>query len=159
MDNDYDVIYFLLFLSITGISFVGLVFCLAGGTSPKTEGASSKQRLFYGAMASLVHILFVILYVLTKTNCFTELESQGKLPGNLMDLFIIYIVGPVSVIEVNLSAGHKLFLIGWYISIIITWLLYCRYRNGQTLFLLLIPVLLWTAFNGVILFMAKYGSL
>ena len=159
MDNDYDVIYFLLFLSITGISFVGLVFRLAGGASPKTEGTSPKQRLYYGAMASLVHILFVILYVLTKTNCFTELECLGRLPGDLLDLFMIFIVGPVSVIEVNLSAGHKLFLIGWYISIIVTWLLYCRFRNGLTLFLLLIPVLLWTGFNVVVLFMAKYGSL
>lgn len=159
MDNDYDVIYFLLFLSITGISFVGLVFRLAGGASPKTEGTSPKQRLYYGAMASLVHILFVILYVLTKTNCFTELESQGKLPGNLMDLFIIYIVGPVSVIADNLPVGHNIFLIGWYVSIIITWLLYCRFRNGQTLFLLLIPVLLWTGFNVVVLFMAKYGGI
>lgn len=159
MDNDYDVIYFLLFLSIIGISFVGLVFRLAGGTSPKTEGASSKQRLLYGAMASLVHILFVILYVLTKTDCFTNFESLGGLPGDFMDLFMIFIVGPVSVIEANLSVGHKLFLIGWYVSIIITWLLYCRYRNGLTLFLLLIPVLLWTGFNVVVLFMAKYGSL
>ena len=158
MDNDYDVIYFLLFLSITGISFVGLVFRLAGGASPKTEGTSPKQRLYYGAMASLVHILFVILYVLTKTDCFTNFESLGGLPGDLLDLFMIFIVGPVSVIEVNLSVGLKLFLIGWYVSIIITWLLYCRYRNGLTLFLLLIPVLLWTAFNGVILSMAQYGG-
>lgn len=159
MDNDYDVIYFLLFLSITGISFVGLVFRLAGGTSPKTEGASSNQRLLYGALASLVHILFVILYVLTKTDCFTNFESLGGLPGNLMDLFIIYIVGPVSVIADNLPVGHNIFLIGWYVSIIITWLLYCRFRNGQTLFLLLIPVLLWTGFNVVVLFMAQYGGI
>lgn len=159
MDNDYDVIYFLLFLSITGISFVGLVFRLAGGASPKTEGTSPKQRLYYGAMASLVHILFVILYVLTKTDCFTNFESLGGLPGDLMDLFMIFIVGPVSVIEVNLPAGHILFLIGWYVSMIVTWLLYCRYRNGLTLFLLLIPVLLWTGFNMVVLFMAQYGSL
>ena len=72
---------------------------------------------------------------------------------------MIFIVGPVSVIEVNLSVGLKLFLIGWYVSMIITWLLYCRFRNGLTLFLLLIPVLLWTAFNGVILSMAQYGDL
>lgn len=159
MNNDYDVIYFLLFLSVIGISFVGLVFRLAGRVSPKTEGTSPKQRLLYGAMASLVHILFVILYVLTKTDCFTNFESLGGLPGDLLDLFMIFIVGPVSVIEVNLSAGLKLFLIGWYVSIIITWLLYCRFRNGLTLFLLLIPVLLWTGFNVVVLFMAKYGSL
>ena len=159
MDNDYDVIYFLLFLSITGISFVGLVFRLAGRVSPKTEGTSPKQRLYFGTMASLVHILFVILYVLTKTNCFTNLESLGRQPGNLMDLFIIYIVGPISVIADNLPVGQNYFLIGWYVSIIITWLLYCRFRNGLTLFLLLIPVLLWTGFNGVVLFMAQYGSL
>ena len=158
MDNDYEIVYFLLFLSITGISFVGLVFRLAGGASPKTEGTSPKQRLYYGAMASLVHILFVILYVLTKTDCFTNFESLGRLPGDLMDLFIIFIIGPVSVIANNLPVEHKLFLIGWYVSIIITWLLYCRFRNGLTLFLLLIPVILWMAFNGVILSMAHYGG-
>ena len=156
--DDYEIVYFLLFFILAGLIMVGIAFRLAGGTSPKTEGASSKQRLFYGAMASLVHILFVILYVLTKTDCFTNFESLGRLPGDLMDLFIIFIVGPVSVIEVNLSAGLKLFLIGWYVSMIVTWLLYCRYRNGLTLFLLLIPVLLWTAFNGVILSMAQYGD-
>ncbi|MBR5711511.1 MAG: hypothetical protein IKX40_12205 [Thermoguttaceae bacterium] len=156
--DDYEIVNFLLFFILAGLIMVGIAFRLAGGTSPKTEGASSKQRLLYGAMASLVHILFVILYVLTKTDCFTNFESLGGLPGDFMDLFMIFIVGPVSVIEVNLSAGLKLFLIGWYISIIVTWLLYCRYRNGLTLFLLLIPVLLWTAFNGVILSMAQYGG-
>ena len=156
--DDYEIVYFLLFFILAGLIMVGIAFRLAGGASPKTEGTSPKQRLYYGAMASLVHILFVILYVLTKTNCFTELESQGKLPGNLMDLFIIYIVGPVSVIADNLPVGHNIFLIGWYVSIIVTWLLYCRYRNGLTLFLLLIPVLLWTAFNVVILSMAQYGG-
>ena len=156
--DDYEIVYFLLFFILAGLIMVGIAFRLAGGTSPKTEGASSKQRLFYGAMASLVHILFVILYVLTKTDCFTNFESLGGLPGDLLDLFMIFIVGPVSVIEVNLSAGLKLFLIGWYVSMIVTWLLYCRYRNGLTLFLLLIPVLLWTAFNGVILSMAQYGD-
>ena len=156
--DDYEIVYFLLFFILAGLIMVGIAFCLSGGTSPKTEGASSKQRLFYGAMASLVHILFVIMYVLTKTDCFTNLECLGRLPGDLMDLFMIFIVGPVSVIEVNLSAGLKLFLIGWYVSIIVTWLLYCRFRNGLTLFLLLIPVLLWTAFNVVILSMAQYGG-
>ena len=156
--DDYEIVYFLLFFILAGLIMVGLVFRLAGGASPKTEGTSPKQRLYYGAMASLVHILFVILYVLTKTNCFTELECLGRLPGNLMDLFIIYIVGPVSVIADNLPVGHNIFLIGWYVSIIITWLLYCRFMNGQTLFLLLIPVLLWTAFNVVILSMAQYGG-
>ena len=156
--DDYEIVYFLLFFILAGLIMVGIAFRLAGGASPKTEGASSKQRLFYGAMASLVHILFVIMYVLTKTDCFTNFESLGGLPGDLLDLFMIFIVGPVSVIEVNLSAGLKLFLIGWYVSMIITWLLYCRYRNGLTLFLLLIPVLLWTAFNVVILSMAQYGG-
>ncbi len=157
--DDYEIVYFLLFFILAGLIMVGIAFRLAGGTSPKTEGASSNQRLLYGALASLVHILFVILYVLTKTDCFTNFESLGGLPGDLMDLFMIFIVGPVSVIEANLSVGHKLFLIGWYVSMIITWLLYCRYRNGLTLFLLLIPVLLWTAFNVVVLFMAQYGDL
>ena len=157
--DDYEIVYFLLFFILSGLIMVGLVFRFASGASPKTERTSPKQRLYYGTMASLVHILFVILYVLTKTNCFTELECLGRLPGNLMDLFIIYIVGPVSVIADNLPVGHNIFLIGWYVSIIITWLLYCRFRNGQTLFLLLIPVLLWTGFNGVILFMAKYGGI
>ena len=156
--DDYEIVYFLLFFILAGLIMVGIAFRLSGGASPKTEGASSKQRLLYGAIASSVHILFVILYVLTKTNCFTELECLGRLPGNLMDLFIIYIVGPVSVIADNLPVGHNIFLIGWYVSIIITWLLYCRYRNGLTLFLLLIPVLLWTAFNVVILSMAQYGG-
>ena len=156
--DDYEIVYFLLFFILAGLIMVGIAFRLAGGASSKTEGKPPKQRLLYGAMASLVHILFVILYVLTKTDCFTNFESLGRLPGDLMDLFIIFIVGPVSVIEVNLSAGLKLFLIGWYVSMIVTWLLYCRYRNGLTLFLLLIPVLLWTAFNGVILFMAHYGG-
>ena len=156
--DDYEIVYFLLFFILAGLIMVGLVFRLAGGASPKTEGTSPKHRLYYGAMASLVHILFVILYVLTKTDCFTNLECLGRLPGDLMDLFMIFIVGPVSVIEVNLSVGLKLFLIGWYVSMIVTWLLYCRYRNGLTLFLLLIPVLLWTAFNGVILSMAQYGG-
>ncbi len=156
--DDYEIVYFLLFFILAGLIMVGIAFRLAGGTSPKTEGTSPKQRLYYGAMASLVHILFVIMYVLTKTDCFTNFESLGGLPGDLLDLFMIFIVGPVSVIEVNLSAGLKLFLIGWYVSIIITWLLYCRFRNGQTLFLLLIPVLLWTGFNGVILSMAQYGG-
>ena len=157
--DDYEIVYFLLFFILAGLIMVGIAFRLAGGTSPKTEGASSKQRLFYGAMASLVHILFVIMYVLIKTDCFTNLERLGRLPGDLMDLFMIFIVGPVSVIANNLPVEHKLFLIGWYVSIIITWLLYCRYRNGLTLFLLLVPVLLWTAFNGVILFMAHYGGI
>ena len=157
--DDYEIVYFLLFFILAGLIMVGIAFRLAGGASPKTEGTSSKQRLFYGAMASLVHILFVILYVLTKTDCFTNFESLGGLPGDLLDLFMIFIVGPVSVIADNLPVGHNLFLIGWYISIIVTWLLYCRYRNGLTLFLLLIPVLLWTAFNGVILSMAQYGDL
>ena len=156
--DDYEIVYFLLFFILAGLIMVGIAFRLAGGASPKTEGSSSKQRLLYGAMASLVHILFVILYVLTKTNCFTNLECLGRLPGDLMDLFIIYIVGPVSVIADNLPVGHNIFLIGWYVSMIVTWLLYCRYRNGLTLFLLLIPVLLWTGFNGVILSMAQYGG-
>jgi hypothetical protein len=156
--DDYEIVYFLLFFILAGLIMVGIAFRLAGGTSPKTEGASSNQRLLYGALASLVHILFVILYVLTKTDCFTNFECLGRLPGNLMDLFIIYIVGPVSVIADNLPVGHNYFLIGWYVSIIITWLLYCRFRNGQTLFLLLIPVLLWTGFNVVVLFMAQYGG-
>ena len=156
--DDYEIVYFLLFFILAGLIMVGIAFRLAGGTSPKTEGASSNQRLLYGALASLVHILFVILYVLTKSDCFTNLECLGRLPGDLSDLFMIFIVGPVSVIEVNLSVGLNLFLIGWYVSMIITWLLYCRFRNGLTLFLLLIPVLLWTAFNGVVLFMAQYGG-